>query len=249
MPGNPRDWDDLDDFDPDDDDDDDYDEEDDIDDWSVEEWEEDMKRREEQDRKLVELLDKYGHDSAGFRKAMTELGYGEFYEEMDRLEAELANHPELAEEEEDDEEPVDKVLRESRYATEDSRKDEFRHSLGSAAHELTMMVLNSTKGHDEIDSREHPLVLHSNAFLDAQGGIARMSYMRRWNDESDWTPPKNMRIAELKRVVKNLVLGISRLEKVEQQNLLAPEICEPIRQQAVVVLDEVRRELRRLGWK
>jgi hypothetical protein len=76
-----------------------------------------------------------------------------------------------------------------------------------------------------------------------------MSYMRHWDDESDWRPPKNMKIAELKRVLKNLIMGISQLEKVEQQKLLAPEVCEPIHQQAVAVLDDVRKELRRLGWK
>jgi len=245
MPGNHQDWDDdPDDFKDDDEDDDD----DDPDDWTVEQWEADLQRRDERDRKMMELLDKYGHDDAGFRKAMEELGLGKIYEELDRRAAEMEDQPE-AEEEVDDEERIDKVLRESHYATEDFNRGDFRHPLGNAAHALTLMVLQSANDHDEIDGPDHPLVLYSRAFLDAQGGLARMSYMRYWDDEFDFSPPKNLKIAELKRVVKNLVKGLANLEMVEKQKLLASEVCAPIREQAVIVLDDVRAELRRLQNK
>lgn len=240
MPRNHQDWDDF-------DADDDGDEEDDPDDWTVEQWEADLKRRDERDRKMMELLDKYGHSEAGFRKAMEELGLGKIYEDMDRLAAEQQDQPE--EEEDDDEEKIDKVLRASRYANDDLSKAGFRDPLGQAAHELTLMVLKSLDGHDEIDSREHPLVLYSGAFLDAQGGLARMGYMREWDDEFHFSPAKNLKIAELKRVVKNLVKGLGQLEMVERQQLLAPDVCAPIHQQAVALLDEVREELRRLKSK
>jgi hypothetical protein len=240
MPHDHQDWDDPDDFDDDDD------EEDDPDDWTVEQWEADLKRRDERDRKFAELLDKYGHDEAGFRKAMEELGLGKIYEDLDRLAAEQQDQPE---EEEDDEEKIDKVLRASRYANEGLSKAGFRDPLGQAAHELTLMVLKSLDGHDEIDSREHPLALYSGAFLDAQGGLARMSYMRKWDDEFHFSPAKNLKIAELNRVVKNLVKGLGQLEMVERQKLLPPEVCAPIRQQAVAVLDDAREELRRLKKK
>lgn len=242
MPRNPQDWDDDDDFDFDSDD-----KEDDPDDWTVEQWEADLKRRDERDRKFRELLDKYGHDEAGFRKAMEELGFGKIYEDLDRLAAESQDQP--AEDEEDREEKIDKVLRESRYANADFGKAGFRDPLGQAAYELTVRVLNSLDGHDEIDSREHPLVMFSGAFLDAQGGLARMGYMREWDDEFDFSPAKNLKIAELKRVVKNLVKGLGQLEMVERQKLLAPEICAPIHEQAVALLDDVRAELRRLQKK
>jgi hypothetical protein len=242
MPRNSQDWDDPDDFDFDDDDEEDND----PNDWTVEQWEADLKRRDERDRKMRELLDKYGHDEAGFRKAMEELGLGEIYEDLDRLAAEQQDQPA---EEEDDEEKIDKVLRESRYANKDPGQANFRHPLGQAAYELTLLVLKSLEGHDEIDSREHPLVVYSGAFLDAQGGIARMGYMREWDDEFHFRPAKNLKIAELKRVVKNLVKGLSQLEIVEQQNLLAPEICGPIHEHAVSLLDDVRAELRRLRSK
>jgi hypothetical protein len=198
---------------------------------------------------MMELLDKYGHDEAGFRKAMEELGLGKIYEDMDRLAAEQQDQPEEEEEEDDEEEKIDKVLRESRYANNDLSKAGFRDPLGSAAHELTLMVLKSLEGHDEIDSRDHPLVLFSGAFLDAQGGLARMGYMREWDDEFHFSPAKNLKIAELKRVVKNLVKGLGQLEMVERQQLLAPDVCAPIHQQAVALLDEVREELRRLKSK
>jgi hypothetical protein len=243
MPNNHDDWDDPDDFDDEDDEDGD-----DPDDWTVEQWEADLKRREERDRKMMELLDKYGHTEAGFRKAMEELGLGKIYEDMDRLAAEQQDQLE-EEEEEDDEEKIDKVLRESRYANNDLSKAGFRNPLGQTAHELTLMVLKSLEGHDEIDSREHPLVLFSGAFLDAQGGLARMGYMREWDDEFHFSPAKNLKIAELKRVVKNLVKGLGQLEMVERQKLLGPEVCAPIHQQAVGLLDEVREELRRLKSK
>jgi hypothetical protein len=245
MPRNHQDWDDPDDFDFDDEDD----KEDDPDDWTVEQWEADLKRRDERDRKMMELLDKYGHDEAGFRKAMEELGLGKIYEDMDRLAAEQQDQPEEDDEEEDDEEKIDKVLRESRYANDDLRKAGFRDPLGQTAHELTLMVLKSLEGHDEIDSREHPLALYSGAFLDAQGGLARMGYMRKWDDEFHFSPAKNLKIAELKRVVKNLVKGLGQLETVERQKLLAPKVCAPIHQQAVALLDGVREELRRLKSK
>jgi hypothetical protein len=243
MPRHPQDWDDSDDFDFDDEDD----EDDDPDDWTVEQWEADLKRRDERDRKFAELLDKYGHNEAGFRKAMEELGLGKIYEDMDRLAAEQQDLPE--EEEEDDEEKIDNILRESRYANGDFSRAGFRDPLGQTAHELTLMVLKSLDGHDEIDSREHPLALCSGAFWDAQGGLARMGYMREWDDEVHFSPPRNLKIAELKRVVKNLVKGLSQLEMVERQQLLAPEVCAPIHQQAVALLDDVREELRRLKSK
>jgi hypothetical protein len=237
-----KDWDDPDDFDPDDEDD----EAGDPFEWTEEQWEAELQRQDERNRKLAELLDKYGHDEAGFRKAMTELGLGEIYEELDRLAAEQQDQPE---EEEDEEEKIDQVLRESRYTERDFTKPDFRHPLGHTAHELTLMVLNSTKGHDEIDSPDHPLVVYTRAFLDAQGGLARMGYMRRWDDEIHFEQPKNLKIVELKRAVKNLVKGLGQLDMVERQKLLATEICEPIRQYAVALLDDVREELRRLRGK
>jgi hypothetical protein len=243
MPRNPQDWNDPDGFDDEDDEDDDPD------DWTVEQWEADIKRREERDRKMMELLDKYGHDEAGFRKAMEELGLGKIYEDMDRLAAEQQDQPEEDEDDEDEEEKIGKVLQESRYANNDLSKAGFRGPLGQTAHALTLMVLKSLEGHDEIDSREHPLVLFSGAFLDAQGGLARMAYMREWDDEIHFSPPRNLKIAELRRVVKNLIKGLSQLEMVERQRLLAPEVCAPIYQQAVALLDEVREELRRLKGK
>ncbi|GEM_PF-4087428 len=239
MPRHPQEWDDLDDLD------DEGDEEDDIENWTVEQWEADLKRRDERDRKMMELLDKYGHTEAGFRQALIELGLGKIFEDMDRLAAEQHDQPA----EEDDEERIDKVLRESRYANEDLSHASLRDPLGQAVHELTLMVLKSLDGHDEIDSREHPLVLFSGAFLDAEGGLARMGYMREWDDEFHFSPPKNLKIAELKRVVKNFVKGLGQLELVERQKLLPPEVCAPIHQQAVALLDDVRVELRRLQSK
>jgi len=54
----------------------------------------------------------------------------------------------------------------------------------------------------------------SGAFLDAEGGLARMGYMREWDDEFHFSPPKNLKIAELKRVVKNFVIGKNTISKL-----------------------------------
>ncbi|MDZ7291706.1 MAG: hypothetical protein ONB44_22640 [candidate division KSB1 bacterium] len=247
MPRKDQDWEDFDDFDFDADDE--GDEEDGSNIWTVEQWEAELQERDERHRKLAELLDKYGHDEAGFRKAMAELGLGAIFEELDRLAAEQENQPGVEDEEEDHEEQIDKILRASRYATEDFEKANFRHPLGNAVYELTLMVLKSLEGHDEIDSRAHPLVVFSGAFLDAMDSLAGSGYMREWDDDFHLSTPRNLKIAELKRAVKNLVKGLNELENVERQNLLVPEICAPIREHAVELLDEVRLELRRLGWK
>ena len=213
-------WNDHDDFDAEDE----GDEDDDPDDWSEEQWEVFLRERDERNRRMMELLDKYGHDEHGFRKAMEELGLGEIFQELDRRAAELHDQPET--EQEDENEKIDKVLRKSRYANEDAdAPPPFRHPLGIAAHELTVLVLHSLDGHDEIDSRDHPLAVYSNAYLDATGGLARAGYMREWDDDLDIPSPKNLKIVELKRVLKNLVNGLSHLEKVEQQKMLLPEVC------------------------
>jgi len=237
MPRKVDDWDDPADFDDEDDDDD-------SENWTVEQWEADLQKQDERDRKLTKLLDQYGYDEAGIRQALEELGLGKIFAEFDRRRAERKNQPE------DEEEPVDKILRESRAAAGDD-EPHFQLPLAQMAHELTLMVMRSMDDDAEIDSREHPLSLYCGAYLDAQGGLAGMGYMREWSDEFDLDidPPKNQKIAELKRVVKNYVKGLLHLEKVERQNLLAPEVCAPIRQHTVELLDEVRQELRRLGWR
>jgi len=240
MPRDIHDWNDPADFDDEDDED--------SENWTVEQWEAEMQKQDERDRKMMELLDKHGRDEAGFRKVMEELGLGKVFEDLDRRRAERENQPETPAEDED--EPVDKILRESRAAAGDD-EPHFQLPLAQAAHELTLMVMRSIDDHDEIDSREHPLSLYFGAYLDAQGGLAGMGYMREWDDDLDldYDPPKNQKIAELKRVVKNYVKGLLHLEKVERQNLLAPAVCEPIRRHTVELLDEVRQELRRLGWR
>jgi hypothetical protein len=63
-------WDDLEDFTPADGDNDD-----DPDDWSEEQWEALLRESDERSRKMMELLDKYGHDQQGFRKAMATARY------------------------------------------------------------------------------------------------------------------------------------------------------------------------------
>jgi len=247
MPRDIHAWNDSADFDDDDANDDDANDDDDSENWTVEQWEADLQKQDERDRKMMERLDKHGRDEAGFRKAMEELGLGKIFEELDHRRAERKNQPEAPAE--DEEEPVDRILRESRAAAGDD-EPHFQLPLAQAAHELTLMVMRSVDGDGEVDSREHPLSLYCGAYLDAQGGLAGMGYMREWDDEFDldFEPPKNQKIAELKRVVKNYVKGLLHLEQVEQQNLLAPERCEPIRQHTVELLDEVRQELRRLGW-
>jgi len=231
-------WDDPDDFTPADGDND-------PDDWSEEQWETYLRESDERSRKMMELLDKYGHDRQGFRKAMEELGHGEIFEEIDRRAAELENQPQV--EPEDEEEAIDKVLMESRYAAEAAgAPPPYQHSLGIAAYELTLLVMRSLDGHEEIDSREHPLVVYSNAFLDATDGLAGAGYMREWDDDLDLPSPRNLKIVELKRALKNLVNGLSQLEKIERRKLLPSELCEPIRLRSVALLDDLRAELRRV---
>lgn len=231
-------WDDADDFSPADDDNDDE-----PDDWSEEQWEAFLREQDERSRKMMELLDKYGHDQQGFRKAMEELGHGKIFEELDRRAAEMRDQPQA--EPEDEEEAIDQVLMASRYASEDAgAPPPYRHPLGTAAHELTLLVLHSLDGHEEIDSREHPLVIFSDAFLDATGGLAGAGYMREWDDDPDFPSPRNLKIVELKRALKNLLNGLSQLEKVERQKLLPSELCEPIRLRSVALLDDLRAELK-----
>ncbi|MFQ5708710.1 MAG: hypothetical protein ACE5HO_14740 [bacterium] len=217
------------------------------DDWSEEQWEAFLQERDERDRRMMELLDKYGYDERGFRKAMEELGLGELYDELDGRADELEQLQDLAEDEQDGEEEIDHILRESRSANHEAEEPQYRHRLGQAAHELTTLVLDSLQGHDEIDSHQHPLAVYSGAYLDATGGLARLGYMSEWDDEEfDDDSPKNLIIVELKRVLRHLIHGLSLLDKIEQQKMLPAQVIAPIRLRTVAMLDDVRAELRQV---
>ncbi len=240
MSHHDQDWDDPDDFDDEDAGDEEGEEE-----WSEEQWEAYLRKEDERHQKLMELLDKHGHDEKGFRKAMEELGYGEVFRELDRRAAERQEPPE------EEMDHVDKVLWESRLAAERETGPHYRHPLGQAAHELTYMVLKALDGHDEIDSRDHPLAVFSGAYLDATGNLAGIGYMREWDDDFDLDldTPKNLKIVEIKRAQKNFVKGLGLLETIERQGSLPAKLCTPIRLRTVALLDELRAELRQLRGK
>ncbi|MDZ7261510.1 MAG: hypothetical protein ONB05_05325 [candidate division KSB1 bacterium] len=211
------------------------------DDESPEEWDEDRWEAyfQEEDRKhqrFQELLDQYGDDEEGIKKAFEEMGWR--IPEMDDAELEDSM----------DKEPEDQTLDERLEAEFGSWEpepfieddDPLAHPLFKKIYQLCLEVTKMFQN-IEVDSKEDPLVVFLNGLYEAMSKLIRAGYH---DLDSKLETPKGLMLACLKRVRKSLLSSLLILPGLKNQIHLKPGIFAYLHDETLSLLREINDEIK-----